>query len=293
MTTNKIKEIILGHNSFFGINHLDNEKGRKKLLNNFNRLENISKIIKFSFNNNLKNLMISTVDESKDLIIEINKDKKLKDELGIYVLLPYINKYVRKSNELGIIGVIKDVVSQQSLIENVKIGFDMVKFLSTIDYQKIIPTLIKFEMSSFKNSNVKSIILHDSLTDILISLKRIDVVLFYYEFVKKTYNCRPGFATKNLNNFLNLIKDKNLDDIFILTHVNKIGYEMNPDKEIIEEKIKNTKIDIICMSILASGYLKPEEALNYIKSLNINSNLSTVIGCSTENHILEYIKYVN
>ena len=61
----------------------------------------------------------------------------------------------------------------------------MVKFLSTIDYQKIIPTLIKFEMSSFKNSNVKSIILHDSLTDILISLKRIDVVLFYYEFVKK------------------------------------------------------------------------------------------------------------
>ena len=106
--------------------------------------------------------MISTVDESKDLIIEINKDKKLKDELGIYVLLPYINKYVRKSNELGIIGVIKDVVSQQSLIDNIKIGFDMVKFLSTIDYQKIIPTLIKFEMSSFKNSNVKSIILHDS-----------------------------------------------------------------------------------------------------------------------------------
>lgn len=68
---------------------------------------------------------------------------------------------------------------------------------------------------------------------------------------------------------------------------------MNPNKVIIEEKIVNTKIDIICMSILASGYLKPEEALNYIKSLNINSNLSTVIGCSTENHILEYIKYVN
>ena len=62
---------------------------------------------------------------------------------------------------MGIIGVIKDVVSQQSLIDNIKIGFDMVKFLSTIDYQKIIPTLIKFEMSSFKNSNVKSIILHD------------------------------------------------------------------------------------------------------------------------------------
>ena len=169
----------------------------------------------------------------------------------------------------------------------------MVKFLSTVDYQKIIPTLIKFEMSSFKNSYVKSIILHDSLTDILVSLKRTDVLLFYYEFVKKKYNCRPGFATKNLNNFLNLIQDKNLNDIFILTHVNKIGYEMNPNKVIIEEKIVNTKIDIICMSILASGYLKPEEALNYIKSLNINSNLSTVIGCSTENHILEYIKYVN
>ena len=92
---------------------------------------------------------------------------------------------------------------------------------------------------------------------------------------------------------MNLVKNKNIDDIYILTHVNKIGYEMNPNQAIVEEEIKKTKMNIICMSILASGYLNPAEALTYIKSLNINSNLSTVIGCSTEKHILEYINHAS
>ncbi len=286
----KLKETILGHNSFFGINHLDNELGRKKLINKFNNIENICQIINFAFKNNLNNLMISTVDETKVLIPELNKNKKIKDEMGLFVLLPYINKYVRKTNELGVLGVMKDVLSQQNLVEKVKISFDIMKFLSNIEYEQIIPLLIKFEMSPFKSSYVKSVILHDSLTDILVSLNRIDVILFYYEYVKKNYNCRPGFATKNLRSFLKVIKKTNLEDIYILTHVNKIGYEMNPNKKIVEEAIKSTEIEIICMSVLASGYLESKDAINYVKSLNINNNLSTVIGCSTEKHILEYIQ---
>ncbi len=290
---NNLKNIILGHNSFFGINHFDNEIGRKKLITEFNNSEKISKIINFSFENNLRNFMISTVDETKSLIPKINESKKIKDELGLFILLPYINKYVRKTNELGILGVMKDVLSQQNIIDKVKISFDLMKFLSNIDYKEIIPTLIKFEMSSFKKSFIKSVILHDSLTDILVSLGRFDIILFYYEYVSKNYSCTPGFATKNLSSFLNLVKNKNIDDIYILTHVNKIGYEMNPNQAIVEEEIKKTKMNIICMSILASGYLNPAEALTYIKSLNINSNLSTVIGCSTEKHILEYINHAS
>lgn len=290
---NNLKNIILGHNSFFGINHFDNEIGRKKLITEFNNLEKISRIINFSFENNLRNFMISTVDETKSLIPKINESKKIKDELGLFILLPYINKYVRKTNELGILGVMKDVLSQQNIMDKVKISFDLMKFLSNIDYKEIIPTLIKFEMSSFKKSLVKSVILHDSLTDILVSLGRFDIILFYYEYVRKNYSCTPGFATKNLSSFLNLLKNKNIDDIYILTHVNKIGYEMNPNQTIVEEEIKKTKMNVICMSILASGYLNPAEALNYIKSLNINSNLSTVIGCSTKKHILEYINYAS
>ena len=169
----------------------------------------------------------------------------------------------------------------------------MMKFLSNIDYKEIIPSLIKFEMGPFKSSFIKSVILHDSLTDILVSLGRHDIIKFYCEYIKKNYSCTPGFATKNLISFLKLVEDEKIENISILTHVNKIGYEMNPNQKNVEDVIKSTKNNIICMSILASGYLNIEEGLNYVKKQNINNNLSTVIGCSSEKHILEYVKQVN
>tara|TARA_B100000989_G_scaffold296147_1_gene278729 strand:+ start:10560 stop:11435 length:876 start_codon:yes stop_codon:yes gene_type:complete len=287
------KDIILGHNSLFGINHLDNEIGRKKLITKFSDLNKVKDIINFSFENNLKNLMISTVDETKFLIPKLNEDKKLKDGLGLFILLPYINKYVRKTNELGIIGAMKDALSQQSIFEKFKISYDIMKFLSNTNYKEIIPLLIKFEMSPFKNSFIKSVILHDSLTDILVSLGRHDIINFYCEFIKKNYSCTPGFATKNLISFLKLVDEQKIGDISILTHINKIGYEMNPNQKNVEEAIKKTKNNIICMSILASGYLNINEGLDYVKKQNINNNLSTVIGCSSEKHILEYVKKVS
>ena len=93
----RIKEVILGHNSFFGINHLDNETGRQKLIKKFGGNKNIIEILNYSVERKLNNFMISTVDESKNLLEEINTDQHLKKNLNFYVLLPYINKYVRKN----------------------------------------------------------------------------------------------------------------------------------------------------------------------------------------------------
>ena len=117
---NKINEIILGHNSFYGINHLDSEIGKKKLINQFDNDKKIIKLLQFANQNNLNNLMISTVEESQSLIEEINKDIKLKNDLNLFVLLPYINKYVRKTNELGIMGTLKEIILKQDIKKNLK-----------------------------------------------------------------------------------------------------------------------------------------------------------------------------
>ena len=165
----KIKEIILGHNSFFGINHLDNETGRQKLIKKFGGSKNIIEILNYSVERKLNNFMISTVDESKNLIEEINKDQDLKTNLNFFVLLPYINKYVRKTNELGIIGVLKETINNQNIL---KLGMDALSFISSADYKKIVSNLIDFEIKPFVNNNIKCVILHDSLTDILVALKK-------------------------------------------------------------------------------------------------------------------------
>ena len=65
--------------------------------------------------------MTSTIDESYLLFDEINnKNKYIKDNLEIHVLLPYINKYVRKTNELGITGTLKEILNKSSLLKNIK-----------------------------------------------------------------------------------------------------------------------------------------------------------------------------
>lgn len=288
MTMNKINEIILGHNSFYGINHLDSEIGKKKLINQFDSDKKIIDLLKFANENNLKNLMISTVEESQSLIEKINKDPELKNDLNFFVLLPYINKYVRKTNELGIMGTLKEIILNQNIKKNLSVGLDFINFVSTSDYKAIVSNLIDFELRHFMKNNIKCVILHDSLTDILVALNRLDIIEYYNEYIKKKFGCLVGFATKNLLHFNKLTENAKLDDIYILTHVNKIGFEMNPSQKIIEETIANTKHKIICMSVLASGYLKMEEGIDYIKNLD-NKNLSTVIGCSSSKHISEYI----
>ena len=133
----KNDKIILGHNSFFGINHADYEKGKKtsdKFKNNFGK---IIEVLSYANEKKINNFMISTLDESETLIEEIKKTK-LINNLNFYILLPYINKFVRKSNELGVVGVLQDQLSKGSIAKNLKYGLDISNFLIKFDFKKVI-----------------------------------------------------------------------------------------------------------------------------------------------------------
>ena len=92
--------------------------------------------------------MISTLDESETLIEEIKKTK-LINNLNFYILLLYINKFVRKSNELGVVGVLQDQLSKGSIAKNLKYGLDISNFLIKFDFKKVISTLIDIELQPF------------------------------------------------------------------------------------------------------------------------------------------------
>ena len=278
----KNEKIILGHNSFFGINHADYEKGKKtsdKFKNNFSK---IIEILSYANEKKINSFMISTLDESETLIEEIKKTK-LINNLNFYILLPYINKFVRKSNELGVVGVLQDQLSKGSIAKNLKYGLDISNFLIKFDFKKVISTLIDIELQPFHKVKKRIVILHDALTDILISLKRDDVILYFIDLVQNKYNCKAGFATKNFFHLNRFFKGF-VQHTTILTHANILGFNMNPNKEIVEKEFLNTNYDLIFMSVLASGYLSHGPAFKYIDDLNI-SHKEMVIGCSSKKHI--------
>ena len=282
----KLHNKIIGHNSFFGINHLNYQKG-VNTANKFGKYEKIINLLEFAKKENVNQLMISTIEEGKGLISEIDSNKNFSD-LKYHILLPYINKYVRLTNEFGIIGTLKQIYETNSLISNFKFGYNFINFLTTSNIENIISSLVEIETNYFDKNKISSIILHDSLTDIIVSLKKKDILNSYIKTVKEKFKCKVGFATKNLPQFLNLIEDYIDDDLMILTHINKIGFEMNPSKEEVEKVLINCKHEIICMSILASGSIPADEAFSYIKNLKI-PNYSTVVGCSTKSHLAKYI----
>ncbi len=62
-------------------------------------------------------------------------------------------------------------------------------------------------------------------------------------------------------------------------------FKMNPSREECERCLGEYDVDVLAMSTLAAGYLKPKEAYEYLFSLpNIKS---VVVGVSTREHAEE------
>jgi hypothetical protein len=83
--------------------------------------------------------------------------------------------------------------------------------------------------------------------------------------------------------------DIGLEDVVIAAPFNKVGFQMVPSKEECEKALAGLpKPNVLAISILAAGYLKPEEAVDYIAGLpNIKG---VAVGVSKERHANETFK---
>jgi len=101
----------------------------------------------------------------------------------------------------------------------------------------------------------------------------------------------PGFNTGNFALLVEKFKewDISLDDVVIAAPFNKVGFQMVPSKEECEKALAQLpKPNVLAISILAAGYLKPKEAIDYIASLpNIRG---VAVGVSKERHANETFK---
>jgi uncharacterized protein (DUF486 family) len=104
---------------------------------------------------------------------------------------------------------------------------------------------------------------------------------------------KPGFETRNFAYLVNKFKEWNIDfsEITIATPFNKIGFQMNPSRTECEKALAQVpESNVIAMSVLAAGYLKLPEAIEYIRGL---TNLKgVVIGVSKEHHANETFKFL-
>ena len=132
--------------------------------------------------------------------------------------------------------------------------------------------------------------LHEIITDMALALDLDWLFKSYVDFMLKS-QLEPGFNTRNFAYLVRKFRDWGLDlsETMIAAPFNKAGFQMNPSRTECEKALEDlSEHNIIAISILAAGYLKPQEAIDYIVTLpNIKG---AAVGVSKEQHAHETFK---
>jgi phosphoribosylformimino-5-aminoimidazole carboxamide ribonucleotide (ProFAR) isomerase len=84
---------------------------------------------------------------------------------------------------------------------------------------------------------------------------------------------------------VDFLSECDIENPIVCSAINKAGHFMNPDIETYEKTLMERKFKPMAMSILASGAVKPKEAVEYVfRQPNIQS---IVFGASNKAHIVE------
>jgi hypothetical protein len=289
MDTIQLEKIILGHNPFFGVDHLSQKQGDIKALK-FESTKLIEDVLLHAANLGVNAMMMSTHPRS-EIIIKIIKNNPRLSDFKIYPLLPYIRKYVTKSNEKGLLNVLIDTLGQASLSQKFSIMMDGAKGVLGKDIDSIIRALIDVESLSFRGLNIGAFFVHDAITDLALGLGMESLLETFRNHVENKYGVPAGFITKNIDNFRKKVELRGWEDYLVMGSINKTGFFVNPSLETAINAIERPGMSFIAMSTLSGGAIKPKEAYEFLG--NISSIKSIVVGMSNKEHVTETVSAIN
>jgi len=290
MTNQSKKLLLVGDNPFHGISHLSQERARARG-GEIDHAEYAAKLVATSLENGASGFMFS-VSEKTLSTLQIIREKTGSMCPALYAIVPYAYEYVRLATQLGTVGLAKKLAKQVVLSGNLRaimtglhgiVRMDPVAFMKTY----LIYEISRIRSSAGKRQNLDSVLLHEVITDMALALDLDWLFKSYVHFIGEL-GIKPGFETRNFAYLVNKFKEWNLDfsEIIIAAPFNKIGFQMNPSRVECEKALAEVpESNVIAMSVLAAGYLKLPEAIEYIEGL---SNIKgVVVGVSKEKHAYE------
>lgn len=290
------KLLLVGDNPFHNISHLSQERARGRGDATLSP-ERCADLVITSIENGANGFTFSVSDLTLEILNIITEKQKI-EQIKLYPLLPYAFDYVRKATSIGISGLFKDFSKEIVLSRNFNAIFSGAKGVLKRDASSLFNAYLSYELSRIysatnKKADVSSIVMHEVITDLALSLNLDWFFKSYIQYVKKL-KIKPGFNTRNFVYLVDKFLEWDIvfDDLVIEAPFNKIGFQMIPSMESWENALsKISKADIIAISILAAGYLKPPEAIDYIASLpNIKG---VAVGVSKKHHAHEMFNLLN
>jgi len=282
MTGVVLPRIVLGHNAFFGVDHLSSQRGAERAAY-FSDVANVMTVIASAVDSGAGGLMLSTHPRAVSICEALRVDTFLGSNLEVFPLLPYAQKYVTRANELGLVRVVTQTLAAASTRDKVGLGLDFARTIYRRDPLDMVRALMRLELRMFRKLNVSTVFLHDAIADLLMALNLPEVFSLYESTLRRRFGTAAGIATKNLSLLVRRFQEWGMELPVVLTHVNKVGFHVNPSQEEYEKALAHPELAVMAMGTLASGYLNPEEAYSYVNAFS--SVKSIVVGASSTAHM--------
>ena len=272
--------IILGDNQFFGVNHMSEEKARSQAIR-FQDSREIIRVLDSAYAAGIRSFMCTTHERVADICAHVRAHPERYPDFAFYPCMPYAHKYADAVTEFGMIGALRRFLPENNALSAMMNGG---LSLATKDMAGIGRLLIDAEMKMFRGCRTPVIFLQNVVTDLLLGLGMHQAFRIFHDYVAEKYGAEPGFITMNLPPLLEALDAAGIDNPIVCCNINKIGFRMSGGVEAYEAAIRGRRFRPIAMSVLASGALNVEEAVQYVADLGRVEAI--VFGASSEKNIV-------
>jgi hypothetical protein len=284
--SNSLK-LLVGDNPFHGISHLSQERARARLFSqNQPDIDHAAHLVKLSLENGADGFMFSVDQTTLQILSKLGSS--YFEDVSLYAIAPYAYEYVRKSTQAGgVAGLAKNLAKEMIFSSNIKVLALNVLGLMRFNLSALMKTYVAYELSRLRrvaasNMRVESFMLHEVITDMALALDMEKLFKSYIKFLEN-YKIKPGLETRNFPFLVEKFSQWHIDfsKLTLTSAFNKVGFQMCPTQTQCEEALERaSEAEVIAMSVLAAGYLKPQEAVGYLENLKGLSGL--VVGVSKE-----------
>jgi len=257
-----LDRVILGDNQFFAVNHKSQETAFVQA-QRFGKDEAILAVMRAAYECGIRGMMLHAHPRAEAICDAMRSDGAAWEGFALYPCIPYAFKYVMALNEKGFYPVLVDQIKKAGVGASLSMFLSGGLGLATRDYFKLVKILVDLEMQIYREIPVRVVFLHNVVVDIILAMKVEGVLRLFADHVREKHGARPGFGSLNLPLLVERLRAEGVEGAAIMTSVNKKGFFMNPSRKVCEDVLKDGDIDVVAMSILASGAIPADEAFPY------------------------------
>jgi len=283
------KILLVGDNPFQGVSHLSQERARERG-GEVTDPKYGAQLVGISLENGADGFMFSVSETTLSILRILSKTKK---KPKLYAIAPAASDYVRLASRLGTPGLAVHLIKQILISRNFRAVASGSKGVIRQDPVSLMKAYLFYEIQRIRSAttpaaNPHCFMLHEIVTDMALALDLDWLFRSYVDFMLGL-KIKPGFETRNFPYLIDkFVKwDIDLEKITLVAPFNKVGFQMSPSKIACESALMNIpKTEVVAMSVLASGYLKLPEALDYINGMSQIKGI--VVGVSKEKHASDF-----